>query len=163
VIPSIGVSNYDYYAFKFVEKLLEKSCSFSLIPGTGSGACGPLISLLLSRGEKFIVLLDDDKSGKTARNKYYAEWYLPKGIVVTLGDVDPTFAEKRLEGLISDDTKMMIAAKIGSKKAPSKKEIGLFFAEMCIAEPEKLLISKDTMKNIQRILELLEKHFEKEL
>jgi hypothetical protein len=59
----------DYYALKFVfDKWSTKT--FALMPGCGAGASGPQISSMLGRGERFIVLLDDDKAGKQAAQRY---------------------------------------------------------------------------------------------
>ena len=52
-----GIS--DYYALKLVKEICDSEVTISLMPGCGAGASGPLLSLLLGRGEKFIVLLDD--------------------------------------------------------------------------------------------------------
>jgi predicted ATP-dependent endonuclease of OLD family len=151
----------DYYALKFVERIVGKLDLFSLIPGSGAAASGPLISFLISRGEKFLILLDDDKSGRRAALRYYDEWYLAKEAVKTLGELHPKFSTKRLEGLISSDTKAAIAAKIQSERAPTKKEIGLFFAEMCATEADGAYLSQETIENLSAVLILLRKCFER--
>lgn len=143
----------DFYALKTVMSLGGASKRhFSLMPGTGAGASGPLISLLLGRGEKFVLLLDDDESGKRAKSKYKEEWYLSDDDVKTLSDLDSKFLGMRLESLISEKTRSLIKSRCGSQKEPSKKEIGLYFAEICAVEEQVDALSTDTRANLELIL-----------
>lgn len=57
----------DFYALKLVQDKLAKT---SIMPGCGAGSSGALISWLLGRGEKFILVLDDDSAGKAAAKRY---------------------------------------------------------------------------------------------
>ena len=52
-----GIS--DYYALSLAKKIANVETEFSLMPGVGAGASGPLIGMLLGRGDQFIVLLDN--------------------------------------------------------------------------------------------------------
>ena len=82
-----GIS--DYYAFKYVQDFTGDSIAgLALMPGAGAGASGPIISYLLGRAEKFLVLLDDDKAGRTAAERYRNEWMLTGREVSTLSDIN---------------------------------------------------------------------------
>jgi predicted ATP-dependent endonuclease of OLD family len=120
----------DYYALKFAKNKSSGLETFSIMPGNGAGAAGPLISLLLGRGERFLLLLDDDRAGKMACEKYKEEWFLSESTVQTLGDLHSKFKGMTLERLLSPNTKKMIQSQLQRAKSPSKKEIGLYLSEM---------------------------------
>lgn len=139
----------DYYAFKIVQ---EDAKAFSIMPGCGAGASGPLISWLMGRGERFLLLLDDDRAGKVAAKKYIDQWCLSEASVVTLGQLMPDLEGKRLEGLLSNDTKEAIGAALEKSSAPTKKEIGLYLAELHSREDMGLstlsVVTKDRLRSV---------------
>lgn len=147
-----GIS--DFYALKLVHNKSKNAKSFSLMPGGGASASGPLISLLLGRAERFLILLDDDTSGRKAAQRYRDEWFLPQSSVMTLADLDEHYRGRRLEGLVSSETKELIQKRLGTKSAPSKKQIGLYFAEMCAVGNSHDFLSEDTKKNLLHVLDL---------
>ena len=147
----------DYYALRyFKEKAGSSYASFSLMPGAGAGASGPLISFLLGRGESFLVLLDDDEAGRRARDKYQEGWFLPSDMILTLGDLNVDHKGKRLEALISDQSRTAIAAETGCVGEPSKKEIGLYLAELC-ALTKASVLSAETEKSFRSVLDEVNK------
>lgn len=60
----------------------------------------------------------------------------------TLGELDTQLTGKRLEQLLSAETKSAIAKHLGLEKAASKKEIGLYLAEICAAGATDFGMSK---------------------
>jgi predicted ATPase len=152
-----GIS--DYYAMRLVKDSDPKLAHFSLMPGTGSGASGPLISLLMGRGERFIVLLDDDKSGKAAAEKYRDEWYLPSEIIQTLGEVDSKFSKKCLEGLICSETLKLIQENMQLNKPPTKKQMGLYFAEQCMTTNDVTCLGSTTKVDLHLVLTAIGSRF----
>jgi predicted ATPase len=143
----------DYYALRLATMLSRRKFKFNLMPGAGAGASGPLISLLLGRGDRFLLLLDDDKAGKKESDRYQSGWFLDASSVMTLGNIDSRFSGKRLEGLITADTLELISKKNELGTAPSKKQIGWFLAEICAGKPQKSVISTDTLANLILVLE----------
>lgn len=57
----------------------------------------------MGRGEKFIVLLDDDRAGRDARDRYRNKWLLPDSSVITFADIDATYESWALEALLVRD------------------------------------------------------------
>lgn len=98
----------DFYALKLASRMSGKKRGFSVMPGVGAGAAGPQIALLLGRADRFLVMLDDDKAGRQSAQKYRSEWFLSEDEVFTLATFGSDYEGKRLEGLISQDTKQLI-------------------------------------------------------
>ena len=124
-----GIS--DYYALRIAKNLSEDRHRFNLVPGTGSGASGPIVSQMLGQGMSFAILLDDDKEGRKARENYLSTWFLNKSSVLTLGQVLPQYTGMALERLLGDETLILAAEKMELKKKPTKKQLGWYLAEEC--------------------------------
>lgn len=151
-----GIS--DYYALKAAVMRTGCELGFNLIPGVGSSASGNLISLLMGRGEKFIVLLDDDKEGQKARDRYREEWILPEKVVITLADIDASFEGKALEKLLGNDSMEVAQKSLGLSSLPTKSEYGLILAEYLYkADTSVEIFSAQGLQNLQAVLASLEK------
>lgn len=142
----------DFYALKVAEKLSGISLAFSFMPGVGSGAADPQIGLLLGRGERFVVLLDDDAAGRSNADRYREKWFMDDKKVFTLGEIKPEFKSKRLEELITEETRVMIKNHAGLDKHPNKKQIGMYLAEMAGSNPNHDCIDKNTLSNLLEII-----------
>ncbi len=155
-----GIS--DYYALKAASLSIGKELSFNLIPGVGSSAAGHLISLLLGRGEKFIVLLDDDKEGRKARDRYRKGWILSDQIVITWADINPKFAGMALEGLLGEESLVVAQRAFNLESAPNKDQYGLILAEHYYkGDPAGVIFSPDGLANLQKVIGYLASQFER--
>lgn len=145
-----GIS--DYYALRLALTIKGKAKKFSIVPGVGANASGPLISLLLGRGERFLILLDADKEGIAAVERYKREWYLPPECLATLGDFDTKFVGKGLESLITAGTIDLVKKQAQISSEPTKKQIGLYFAEMCATGAGSEALDAATLLNLSGVL-----------
>lgn len=146
----------DYYALKHAAQVLNRKVNFSIIPGVGSGASSPLISQLLGRGDRFLVLLDDDNAGKIAKGSYQSTWFLTDKEVTTLGAIGSEFGGAKLESLLSQETIENIRKQLGTTKKPTKKEIGLYFAEIVATSSNNTTFCNATKSNFEKILKFAE-------
>lgn len=146
----------DFYALKLVESMNDRKTPFSVMPGVGAGASGPQISLLLGRGERFMVLLDDDPAGRIAARKYRDDWHLREDQVFTLASFGDEFTGKRLEDLVTDDTRELISDRMDLSSPPNKKQIGLYLSEMYAVNAGPDCLTTQTRENLQKILSHLE-------
>mgnify|MGYP006322942115 CR=1 FL=1 len=150
-----GIS--DYYALKAALRSGGK-LGFNLIPGVGSSASGNLISLLMGRGEKFIVLLDDDKEGRKARDRYREEWILPEQVVITLADIDASFEGMALETLVGKDSLEVAQNSLGLSSLPTKAQYSLILAEYLYrADTSVEIFSPQGLQNLHSVLTSLGK------
>ena len=151
-----GIS--DYYALKAAVVRTGGKPGFNLIPGVGSSSAGHLISLLMGRGEKFIVLLDDDKEGRKARDRYRQQWILSDQVVITLSDIDASFEGMALEALLGQDSLEVAQRSLGLKSLPSKDQYGLILAEYYYkADTSVEIFSPKGLENLHSVLTFLEK------
>lgn len=133
-----GIS--DYYALRLAMKTSGKTFSFSIMPGVGSGASAPLISQMMARGQRFLLLLDDDREGKKAADKYKNDWYLTNKEILTLAEIKADFANQALEKVLGPELVTAAKAHLGLSKAPSKQQLGWYLAEGCTsADPATFL------------------------
>ncbi|MBD9601502.1 AAA family ATPase [Pseudomonas sp. PDM10] len=149
-----GIS--DYYALTIAQKISKINLHFRILPGVGSGASGPLISLMMGRGEHFLVLLDDDSAGQKECARYKAGWFLPEATVFTLATVNEKFSGMALERLIDSSTIDIIKSHYESSVSPSKKQIGWYLSEACAkTEVDRGAISINTLNSLVEVLEFL--------
>ena len=132
VLLTEGIS--DFHAFTFYcADILEKH-GISVLPGCGAGGHREQISILIQQGATFIVVLDDDAEGKKAAEKYCENWLLygrHGRHVATIGELTTEAKSKKLETLLSDETRDAIAKHFKTEvDSLSKKQIGLYFAEV---------------------------------
>lgn len=155
-----GIS--DYYALKAASLSVGQELTFNLIPGVGSSAAGHLISLLLGRGEKFVVLLDDDKEGRKARDRYRKGWILSDQIVITWADIDPKFAGMALEGLLGDESLEVAQRAFNLDSRPDKDQYGLILAEHYYkGDPAAVIFSAEGLANLQKVMSYLAGRFKR--
>ncbi len=158
LIVTEGIS--DFYAFRFYCSDLLAAAKVGLLPGLGDSSHDPIISGLLARGTSFVLVLDDDKSGRTGSARYRERWLLDDQTVTTIGDLDSGAKGKALEGILSAETRDKIAAHFGNVNQATKKEIGLYFAEAQAGLINER--SKDTKDIARRIvaaaIKLLSEH-----
>lgn len=160
IVVTEGIS--DFHAFSVIAKNnSDIELKFVFYPGLGAAASGPLISFFIACGRKFLIVLDDDKAGKAAADKYKKDWFLSDDVVFTLNDIDEALKGKKLETLLSDETHKVICNYFDKKKSnkASKKEIGIYFAEKNYTDAKDENFSKDTLARVEKILNFLNNKF----
>jgi len=141
-----GIS--DFHALTYVVRRGAFGDRLSIVPGTGSGSLSAMIQIALSRGHRFLVLLDDDEAGKREATRYRDRFYLLDSDVCTVGDLDDALTGKCLEGLISDGLKARIAQEYGNS---AKKSIGNYLAELAATNRDNGL-DEETFQGLSNIV-----------
>ena len=142
----------DFYMLGYFKDIIfEGKKDLSILPSSGANDLGPLISLYLGWAKKFIVLLDDDKAGRAACDRYRLEWLLSEKTVITLADVLPGLANKAIERVLSPAAHTLIATELG-KDTASKKDIGRFFQEK-YAQGKVVKFDAETLKLVRTLLD----------
>lgn len=152
VEPAIFVEGKsDFYIMRYFFNVILKMKRLDIMPSTGANDLGLLISLYLGWGKKFLVVLDGDKAGNAARDRYREEYLLGSNEVATLPEL---IASKRtitaVESLLDEAAMSKIQAFYGLARKPSKKDITRYFQEACAtARVEKF--SKETLTNFKAL------------
>ncbi len=118
----------DYYVLRYAAQLLKKN-DLPLIPCLGANTFDALISLHLGWGIKMISLLDGDKEGKTAREKYVNEFGVPLSNALTLNDLHSDVT--KIEDVLDADSHEIIrqSLNLDPQSQVTKKQICKFFQE----------------------------------
>ena len=144
----------DFYFFTYFKEIVLKEYSdIRFLPSSGANDLGPLVSLYLGWGYPFLIVLDDDPAGRTARDRYVDEWYLDPNYTLTLGDMDASLEGKKLEGLLTTDGKDLIKTEI-NKPRLTKKQQGRFFQSK-LATGEYFQFDDVSIENVKKILDQL--------
>ncbi|WP_171956232.1 AAA family ATPase [Stenotrophomonas maltophilia] len=152
----------DFYALTIANSSSKKKRKLHLVPGSGSGSSGPLISQLLGQATDFSILLDDDKEGHKAAAKYREEWYLGESHIITLGEINSDFSGMAIEKLLGQDTIELMKSNASTGKHPTKKQVGWYLAEACAnGKPALEIISKSAIERLSEVLDFFEKRFNK--
>jgi hypothetical protein len=146
----------DFYMLSYFNEIIfNKEHQIKIVPSSGAGDLGPLISLYLGWGKEFLVLLDDDKAGQNARDRYREEWFLPDSMVVTIANALPALKGKAIEKTLTPAALKLIASEVG-KAAVTKKDIGRFFQEK-YAQGTPVKFDADTLTAMKSLLALCAK------
>lgn len=153
-----GIS--DYYAFTLAKRISGKTYSFNILPGSGSGASGPVLSQLLAQGQNFALLFDDDAEGRSAVVRYREEWFIGEDRLVTLRDVDASFDGMAIEKLLGQDTIKLVKSNLQISGEPSKKQIGWYLAESCaVAGDVAAKLPQSAVDSLLKVLDFFEAAF----
>jgi len=155
-----GIS--DYYAFTLAKRISGRTYSFNVLPGSGSGASGPVLSQLMAQGQKFALLLDDDSEGRKAAAKYADDWFIGKDKVMTLKSVDKSYGGMAIEKLLGQETIELVQEHLKISDKPSKKQIGWYLSESCSAFGDVAhRLPKSAVDNLLNILDYFKDLFAK--
>lgn len=149
-----GVS--DYYALSLAQKISKLELKYRILPGVGSGASGPMISLMMGRAEQFVILLDDDQAGRKECERYKNNWYLSPSTVFTIAEINESLAGHALEGMLDNTTIDIIKKHYDTAGPVTKKQIGWYLSEACSAmSAGQTYLSKETVENLVAVLKFL--------
>jgi len=106
------------------------------------------------------VLLDDDKAGRDARDRYRNKWLLPDSSAITYADINAAYKSWRLESLVGQDSFEIAQGKLGLSALPSKDQYGLFLAEHHHkAQTSEALFSPQGLENLHAVLRFFARQF----
>ncbi len=140
----------DYFVFSSVAKNFGRE--LFVMPGSGAGASGPLISLLLSQGSDFLIILDSDAAGISAKKKYIDRYLLDGESVICVHEVVDGMEGKGLETILDGATKEKIEAEFGEGSS-AKKSLRTSLAEAYARGILVDILSDNTKTIVSRILD----------
>lgn len=113
-VPQIVVTEgkNDFYALRLVGASMKKNSYPHIFPGTGVDKLYDIISLYLSWGKEFIVLLDSDQGGKKAKIAYQKEFGIAVADKIFLIDeIESSWKNFTMENLFDEIDRLEITKK----------------------------------------------------
>ena len=95
----------DFYVLNWYKKYHDPDCKIDFVPIGGAGNAAPLMALYLGLASKFVLLLDSDKAGDRAKEKYLRELPIEESHIVQLGTVFSTGKKREIEDLLPPQIK----------------------------------------------------------
>ncbi|WP_100959567.1 AAA family ATPase [Bosea sp. FBZP-16] len=143
----------DFYILSYFMSILRVK-DLNLFPSSGANDVHPLISLFLGWGKRFKVLLDADDAGEKAKDRLIDEFALSKNSVSTISELLNDPSVKKIEDLLEDGDKKIIADHFSVSGRISKKHVLRFFSE-ALASGNKFSFSDDMKGRVEKILSSL--------
>ena len=143
----------DYYAFNLAGRISGRKYNFNILPGSGSGSSGPIISQLMAQGQPFFILLDDDTEGRKAAKKYTEEWFINSARLSTLGGIDADLLGMAIEKVLGQETTDLIQSHLELSGKPNKKQTGWYLSEACASTDD--ISSKLPASAVARLTKIL--------
>lgn len=153
----------DFYTFKWMAKNLGSDITKNVgfYPGGGAGKNEKLIGLYLAWGRKFIIVMDADDAGNSAKTKYTERFgQIVNNLMFTLKDIEPDWDNLATEGLFANDDKLNIIQTQQPKiKKYSKKSFNSAIS-YCLMTDSNLKLSPQTKNNFKKALKFFDKKLE---
>lgn len=162
LVPKIVIpeGKFDFYIFNYVQELyLKPKNKINFYPGAGKDKHDSIISLYLSWGRDFLVLLDGDKGGEEAKERYLSEFgKVCEGKIFTLTDIDASFKGMTTEGLIEEADRIKLTQEIFPKqKEYNKSKFNSALQELYLSD-KKFKFPAKTIKKFENIITFLQKN-----
>jgi len=153
IVPALTIfeGKFDYYAMRYInEIILDGKFKVHPYPGSGDNLL-PVIRLYLSWGARFIVVLDGDKAGQRAKQRYEKELgKIAQTLIFTLGDIKSEWAGAT-ESLFTETEKAQIVAKANGPEGPVTKSALFTSIEALLIAKTKVKLTKGTLSNFEAI------------
>lgn len=138
----------DFYIIRYMAECLK--IPVIIIPAFGSTTFSTLIPLLMGLAKQFFILLDSDKAGKMAREKY-ADFDLSDSQFI---DFEAITGVKEPEYMLAHEDLNIISGQIGIQKRPNKKQIMRFFRE-ALSSDRQFAFSEEFTSRARTLLEAI--------
>lgn len=147
----------DYYILNWYKKYFGMNVVLDFIPIGGVTNAKALMSLYLGLTLRFVFLMDSDREGNKAKQKYLKELPIQENRIIQIGDV--LEGKKVIEDLLSEKIKEDIAQKYGVQKA-TKKHILRAFSEALYGVND-LPGDQETLDHLNKLVLALDGQLEK--
>ncbi|WP_193751722.1 AAA family ATPase [Sphingomonas sanguinis] len=121
---------YDYHPFMYFVRELGYAEKIRVIPSVGAGGMSALIGILKGWHIKFLIILDDDSTGRKEKGKYKNDLLLSNNHVITLDEISHHLSGKEFEDIFLDDVRdaVMLSSYSNDDKV-TKENIHSFFLD----------------------------------
>lgn len=160
-IPNIIITEgkFDFYTFNYFQDYVFKPNpkeKLNFYPGAGKDKHDDIIALYLSWGRDFLVLLDGDPGGKSAKKRYINDFgKAVENEIFTLVDIDNSFDKFTTEDLIPEQERVAFTKTVFPTSRQYKKSEFNSAIQQNYINGVKFSFSKEAKKNIKTVLDFL--------
>lgn len=150
---------YDFHPLTYFQKRFSLLKDVTVIPAPSASEAGTLISLLRGLGTRFVVMLDDDPSGRRAATRYRGHHLLSAMQVFTIADLDERLKGMAFEALYSEQIRKL-ATEDGAES--EKSAYSMLFQKLRLEEDYEVGLGTTTnrvraiMTKITKRLEIID-------
>lgn len=158
-VPNIIITEgkNDYYTFKYVNEILlnDEFPDIKFYPGNGADRNNQIIATYLAWGRDFTILLDGDKAGVAAKERYKNEF----GIIIfdqiiTLKDIDASF-KFATEALFTKEEQLNIIHTFDPNEVEFNKSKFNTALQSLFIQEQKIELSESTLDRFRKIFEFI--------
>lgn len=164
LVPNVVITEgkNDYYIYNYFQQLNSIEERIKIVPGVSANNLESLISLYLGWGRTFIVLLDSDKPGTGQKTRYLDMFGKSlEDRIITYKDINSEWINIEIEDLFTETDRLSIQ-KLSYPDEPSyNKKLFTRSIQELYVKNEHYTLSDETSKNIELILDFLNKKLNK--
>lgn len=160
MVPKVVIveGKNDYYTFKYMNETILAGAKINFYPGNGAGKNQAVIRLYEAWGMDYIVVLDSDTAGESAK-KFYSEEIgsFVEAKMFTIGDFVTVVKGKSTEDIFYSTDKEKVAKHLSPNARYSKKLFNTSIQTL-VFKSEKLLFTKTTKGRFTKLFDGIRKN-----
>lgn len=161
-VPKLAIfeGKFDYYVMRYINEIvLNKKYNLYAYPGSGDDILR-IIRLYLAWGNQFVVILDGDKAGNKAKQRYEKELgRVTNNIVFSLSDINAEWLGFATEKLFTEAERNKIVQEIHGKNTEYTKNKFNIAIESLLIEKKEIKLSGRTIQNFESIFKFINNSF----
>lgn len=156
-VPNIIITEgkNDYYTLRYINEVVleNKYLLENLFPGTGCTKNIPIVQLYLAWNKNFLILLDSDNAGISAK-KQYVESLGPvvASKIKTYKDFSPEIGDFSMEGIFNEQEKILLTRLFNSNGTRYKKSEFNTAVQEAFINKKKIELSNETLEKFDKLL-----------
>lgn len=153
----ITEGKFDYFILKYINEIIlkEKYLSIRFYPGNGADANSQIIRLYIAWNRNFKIILDGDKAGKNAKDRYIKNTdYSIGDKIFTLFDADSTLTCP-IEEVFTAEERLRITQRFDDSATHYNKSKFNTAIQTAYLNKDVIHLTKETIEKFEKIFNLL--------
>lgn len=156
-VPNIIVTEgkNDYYTLRYINEVVlqNKYVELHLLPGAGCDKNQTIIQLYMGWNRPFVILLDADKAGTSAKKDYVKAFgEIITHSIKTYADFVPEIGAVAMEDIFTEEEKLLITQHFDSTATAYKKSAFNTAIQTALINKEVIALSDETLNKFDSLL-----------